>query len=186
LPSPNAIGRFRAARRALEDRLGETSLVAVLLGAEGRGLAERAEIARALRARGMIALIPEADFPSGIGPSLAERIMLTSRDVDLVFLNVQSWGTATELGQFHADPEIAPKLRILVAPEYHPVHSTDSGYLRDLYLTHLVAYGHVYPVDGGRQAPIPSAVSLVAMLSERHRQWKAIRGHRGTKARYTT
>jgi len=129
LSGPNAIGRFRAVRRALEQRLRQTSLVAVLLGAEGRGLAERSEIARALRTRGMIAIIPEADFPSGIGPSLAERVMLTSDDVDLIFLNVQSWGTATELGQFHADPKIAAKLRLLVAPEYHPVHSTKGGYL---------------------------------------------------------
>ncbi|HEX9567259.1 MAG TPA: hypothetical protein VGA48_06655, partial [Thermoplasmata archaeon] len=68
-----------------------------------------------------------------------------------------------------------PKLRVLVRPEYHPVHSPPGSYLTDLYLTHLVRYGHVYPVDGGRQAPVPSAKALIPMLVERHREIKAFR-----------
>ncbi len=99
--------------------------------------------------------------------------------MDLVFLNVDSWGAATGFGQFSSDPNIAPKLRLLVRPEYHPVHSPGKGYLADLYLTHLVSHGHVYAVDAGRLAPVPSAVALVPMLAERHREIKAL------KARYT-
>ena len=101
--------------------------------------------------------------------------------MDLVFLSIESWGAATEFGQFASNPRIAPKLRVLVRPEYHPVHSPSNSYLTDLYLTHLVRYGHVYPVDGGRQAPVPSAKALIPMLAERHREIKAFRPSRISK-----
>src|SRR5438093_12767799 len=96
-------------------------------------------------------------------------------DVDLVFLSVESWGARTEFGHFSSNPRIAPKLRVLVRPEYHPVHSPPGSYLTDLYLTHLVRYGHVYPVDGGRQAPVPSAKALIPMLAQRHPAMKPSR-----------
>lgn len=171
IPKPNP--RFRSARTALEKRVGRSTLIVVLLGSAGHGLQERRDIAQVLNRRGVLALVPEDDFPRDAGPSLVERAILSRADVDLVFLNVQSWGTATEFGQFHGDPRIARKLRVLVSPEHHPIHSPADGYLKDLYLTHLVAYGHVYPVDGGRMAPVPSTVSLIALLTERHRQLKA-------------
>jgi hypothetical protein len=144
----------------------------VLLGSAGSGLEERREIARVLNARGVAALVPEDDFPSDVSPSIVERAILSSADVDLVFVSVHSWGTATEFGQFHAEPSIARKLRVLVDPDHHPLHSPKDGYLRDLYLTHLAAYGHVYAVDRGRLIPVPSTKSLVTVLAETTRQLK--------------
>ncbi len=123
----------------------------------------------------MIAIVPEDDLPEDLAPSLSEKRVLARADVDLVFLNVQSWGAATELGQLDADPLVAHKLRVLVPLEFHPLHSPAGGYLRDLYLTHLVAFGHVYAIDGGRAAPLPSASELVTLFAERHRQIRAFR-----------
>ncbi|HYT00915.1 MAG TPA: hypothetical protein VEO20_09655 [Thermoplasmata archaeon] len=166
--------RIRSIRRDLERRLNRSASIIVLLGAGGKGLEERRAISEALSKRKMIALVPEDDLPPETSPSLAEPLVLARGDVDLVFLNVESWGTATELGQLQADPRVAHKLRILVRPEYHPVHSDVASYLSDLYLTHLVAFGHVYPVDGGRVARVPSADRLVLMIAERHRQVRAL------------
>lgn len=160
--------------RWLNERLRRTRMVVALLGARGHGLEERRTIARELRRRGILVLIPEDDLPPEIAPSLAEVSVLAQAEVDLVFLNVQSWGSATELGQFHRDPEIARKLRVLVPPEHHPFHGGDRGYLADLYLTHLAVFGHVYPVDGARMAPVAPASEVVLTLSERHRQLKAL------------
>ena len=159
----------------MEDRLKRSGLLVMLLGSSGRGLDERRAVAHVLGSRGIIALVPEDDFPPEVGPSVIEEEILERSDVDLVFLSIESWGAATEFGQFSSNPRIAPKLRVLVRPEYHPVHSPSGSYLSDLYLTHLVRYGHVYPVDGGRQAPVPSAKALIPMLAERHREIKALR-----------
>jgi len=63
--------------------------------------------------------VPEDDF-SDVPPSLAERSTLKESDVELVFVNVESWGSATEFGQFHTDEKIAPKLR--VRPEIDESH----------------------------------------------------------------
>ena len=59
-------------------------------------------------------------------------------------------------------------------PDHHPLHSLKDGYLTDLYLTHLAAYGHVYAVDGGRLIPMPSTKSLVTVLAETTRQLKFV------------
>jgi len=170
-----AVRRVQAIRKETEDRLKRAGLVVMLLGSSGRGLDQRRAIAHVLRSRGIVALVPEDDFPAEIGPSVIEEEILERSDMDLVFLSIESWGAATEFGQFSSNPRIAPKLRVLVRPEYHPVHSPSGSYLSDLYLTHLVRYGHVYPVDGGRQAPVPSAKALIPMLAERHREIKALR-----------
>ena len=181
LSKRNKIQSVHRFRREAEQRLQRSGLVVILLGSSGRGLDERRDVAHVLTRRGIVALVPEDDFPVEIGPSVLEVDVLERSDVDLVFLSIESWGAATEFGQFSSNPKIAPKLRVLVRPEYHPVHSPPGSYLTDLYLTHLVRYGHVYPVDGGRQAPVPSAKALIPMLVERHREIKAFRPSSITK-----
>ena len=162
--------------RSLEDRVRRARLRVVLLGAGGRGLVERRAVAGDLRRFGILAFIPEDHFPADISPSLAEEAILATADVDLVFLKVESWGSATELGQLMGNRDVARKLRVLVPPDHHPFHGGSEGYLSDLYLTHLAASGHVYPVDGGRRVPVPSAPEVVVALSVRYRQVKAILG----------
>src|SRR6266568_2527576 len=125
---------------------------------------ERRRVARLLNELGMAALVPEDDFSRDVGASVLERAILSRADVDLVFVSVESWGIATEFGQFHTDPRIASKLRVLVDPEHHPLHDPRDGYLKDLYLPHLAAYGHVVRV--------PSKESLVLLMAERYRQLK--------------
>jgi len=181
LSKRNAVRGIHIIRREAEERVKRSGLIVILLGSSGRGLDERREVAQLLTRRGIVALVPEDDFPTEIGPSVIEEDVLERVDVDLVFLSIESWGAATEFGQFSSNPRIAPKLRVLVRPEYHPVHSPPGSYLTDLYLTHLVRYGHVYPVDGGRQAPVPSAKALIPMLAERHREIKAFRPSSITK-----
>jgi hypothetical protein len=97
-----------------------------------------AKFARQLEDIGIGALIPEDDLPRGLAPSLLERHILSKVDVDLIFLNVQSWGSATEFAQFGGDPTLARKLRILVGRKHHPIYGTvsSSGYLSDAYMTH--------------------------------------------------
>ena len=175
LSKVNTVRRLHRIRREAEQRLQRSGLVVILLGSSGRGLDERRDVAHVLARRGIVALVPEDDFPVEIGPSVFEVDVLERSDMDLVFLSIESWGAAAEFGQFSSNPKIAPKLRVLVRPEYHPVHSPPGSYLTDLYLTHLVRHGHVYPVDGGRQAPVPSAKALIPMLVERHREIKAFR-----------
>jgi len=177
----DAIKRVHAIRREAEEHLKRAGLIVMLLGSSGRGLDERRAVAHVLTSRGIVALVPEDDIPSEVGPSVIEEEVLERSDVDLVFLSIESWGAATEFGQFSSNPRIAPKLHVLVRPEYHPVHSPSGSYLTDLYLTHLVRYGHVYPVDGGRQAPVPSAKALIPMLAERDRELKAFRPSSITK-----
>jgi len=169
---PKRDPRLRVAREQLESQINRSRLIVVLLGSAGSGLDERRDIARVLNARGVSALVPEDDFPADVNPSIVERAILSHADVDLVFVSVRSWGTATEFGQFHAEPTIARKLRVLVDPDHHPLHNPKHGYLEDLYLTHLAAYGHVYAVDSGRFVPVPSIKSLVTLLAETTRQLK--------------
>ncbi len=109
---PKRDRRLRAAREQLKSQIGRSRLIVVLLGSRRSGVEERRDIARVLNARGVAALVPEDDFPSDVSPSIAERAILSSADVDLVVVSVRSWGTATEFGQFHAEPPIARKLRV--------------------------------------------------------------------------
>jgi len=173
---PYAISRkdIHRLQGRLERRLRRPGLIVALLGAGGRGLAERRRIAAALQRRGIVALIPEDALPRTLSPSLAEEALLLDPSVSLVFLRVESWGSATELGQLRANPSVALKLRILVPPEHHPLHGQATGYLADTYLTQLPAHGHVYAVDGPRRVRLPSAVALIPILAERFRQAKAL------------
>lgn len=148
-------------------------LTVVLLGRRGNGLEERRQIARALEQRGMNALVPEDDLPCDVGPSVAEEEMILHGDADLVFLNVDSWGTATEFGQFHDREPVARKLRVLVPAPYHPLYGDRGGYLTDLYLTHLAVFGHVYAVGAAEGLPALSAPRLVCMLATRYAEVKS-------------
>ena len=151
-----------------------------LLGAGGEGLKDRRLLATRLRERGIETIIPEDDLSPDVAPSLAERDMLSAGDVDLAFVNVQSWGSAAEFAEFRADDRIAPKLRILVARKHHPLYgsSSASGYLTDSYMTHDAVFGHVYMCRAqGDDAIdwIPASDEIVLKVSERYRQWKAFR-----------
>lgn len=161
--------------KEFEQRVRQSVIVVALLGSEGKGLDERRVLASTLAPKGVLALIPEDHLPREVSPSLAEGALLSKGDIDLVFLNVESWGTATEFGQFSENPEIARKLRVMVKAEYHPFHGTSMSLLSDAYLNHLVAHGHLYPVDGNGQIPAPTLAQVVTIISERHRQIKAIR-----------
>ena len=68
----NAVRRVQAIRKETEDRLKRAGLVVMLLGSSGRGLDQRRAIAHVLRSRGIVALVPEDDFPAEIGPSVIE------------------------------------------------------------------------------------------------------------------
>src|SRR5437016_7132304 len=121
LSKANTARRVRIVREEAEKRLKRSGLILILLGSSERGLEERRQVAEVLRGRGIVALVPEDDFPKEIGPSVIEDDVLERGDVDLVFLSIESWGAATEFDQFAANPRIAPKLRVLVLPAYHPV-----------------------------------------------------------------
>ncbi|MGQ9597242.1 MAG: hypothetical protein ACUVQY_02930 [Thermoproteota archaeon] len=138
-------------RRKLEKMVKETSVILVLLGAGSRKLGQRRALRDELASMGIVALIPEDDFPREVSPSLVEEAMLSKGDVELVFINVESWGTATEFVQFYKNRRIAPKLRILTSYRYHPLYGSSASYLTDIYLTHLALFGHVYAIDDGDQ-----------------------------------
>lgn len=160
--------------RRLERKLRQTAVFVALLGAGGPGLAERRKMAAVLTRPGISVIVPEDALPDNMGPSLAEKALFSRNDVDLVFVNVESWGSAAEFAQFHEDRRIAPKLRVLVSARRHPLHGAATGYLSDLYLSHLAEFGHVYAIDGRNRVRLPSALTVIGTLSERCRQIKAL------------
>lgn len=159
-------------RREIESRLKETFLIVFLMGAGGKGLAERRKIKDILEKEGITAIIAEDDLPKDVAPSLSEKYVLKSKEVELAFINVESWGSVAEFAQYHEDPTIAPKLRVLVESRFHPLYGTESSYLTDLYLTHLAVYGHVYAYG---EAPFPSCADIIKKLAIRYKEWKALR-----------
>jgi hypothetical protein len=165
-------------RKDQERKVDAIALYVVLLGAGGDGLEERRALARKLGQTGIVAFIPEDDLSPDVAPSLAERDMLANGDIDLAFVNVQSWGSAAEFAEFQSDPKIAPKLRILVERRYHPLYGSpgSSGYLTDSYLTHDAVFGHVYMYKG-EDSPewIPSTDEVVLKIADRYKQWRAFR-----------
>ena len=90
--------------------------------------------------------------------------------MDLIFINVESWGSATEFGQFHDKKDIAPKLRVLTPYEYHPMYGSSTSYLTDLYLTHVVKYGHVYACDDSSRSTFPTSEKIVITMATRYRR----------------
>jgi len=111
-----------------------------------------------------------------LAPSILERKILSEEDLDIAFVNVESWGSAAEFSEFRNDKQIAPKLRVLVERDHHPLYGSSKGYLTDAYLTHDAVFGHVYMyknTEAGQNDRIPTPRELVVMLAERYRQWKA-------------
>lgn len=174
-------GRFvESLRRDYERKIAGTRVIVVLLGAGGDGLRDRRVLSARLREKGIGVIIPDDDLPADVSLSIVERDMLSAMDVDLAFVNVQSWGSAAEFAEFQADERIAPKLRILVSRKHHPLYgsSTASGYLTDTYMTHEAVYGHVNMYRVREETVpdwLPAADEIVLKLSERYRQWKTFR-----------
>lgn len=148
---------IREKRRELEQRVKETCIIVVLLGAGGKGLERRRKLDEILEKDGILTLVPEDDFAPDAAPSLTEEAVLEKADVDLIFINVESWGSATEFGQFHDKRSIAQKLRVLTFYEYHPIYGASTSYLTDLYLIHMVKYGHVYAYDDNGRSVFPTS-----------------------------
>jgi hypothetical protein len=166
---------IKARRREVERRIAGAETIVALLGGGGNGLEERKFIAGELKQLGIAAIVPEEAFPPDKALSLVERSAFSSDEVDLVFVNVESWGSAAEFAEFHNDKRVVQKLRILVQRKYHPVYGSSSGYLGDTYLTHEAVFGHVY-MYLGEDGPewLPSPKDVVLKISERYRQWKAL------------
>lgn len=165
---------IRQKRQEFEQRMKETCIIAVLLGAGGKGLEKRRNIEEKLEKEGILALIPEDDFAPDVAPSITEEAVLEKSDVDIIFINVESWGSATEFGQYHDKEGVAPKLRILVPYRHHPLYGTSTGYLTDLYLTHIAKYGHVYAYDDSETTAFPTSERIIMKLATRHRVLAAL------------
>ncbi|MEM3590865.1 MAG: hypothetical protein QW702_02030 [Candidatus Bathyarchaeia archaeon] len=159
-------------RKRIEGLLKETLIIVVLLGAGGKGVEKRREIAKKLEENGVIALIPEDDFAPDIAPSLIEEAVFKEADVDLIFINVESWGSATEFAQFYDKAIIAPKLRILTHYKYHPIYGSSHSYLTDLYLSFMAKHGHVYAY--GEEDNFPDPEKIILVLSLRYKFLKAL------------
>lgn len=165
---------IRSERRNFESLVRETCIIVVLLGAGGKEIVKRRSIARKLRDNGIIALIPEDDFAPDVAPSLTEEFIFKHSDVDLVFLNVESWGSATEFAQFHDDARIAPKLRVLTFHRHHPLYGSSKSYLSDLYLTHLAKYGHIYAYNDKEENAFPTSEKIILTISIRYKLLRAL------------
>jgi len=157
----------------IQEKIKKQKMIVALLGAGGQGLAERRAIASELRNVGFNVVVPEDALEPGLSPSLVERDLLSWPELDLAFVNVESWGSASEFVQFHGERSIAPKLRVIVGREHHPLYGSSTGYLADVYLTHDAVFGHVYMHGTGRDS-MPSASEIIQKVAERFRQWKAI------------
>ena len=164
----------RNERKRFEEMVREACIIVVLLGAGGKEIRKRRIIAKKLRDNGIIALIPEDDFAPDIAPSLIEEFIFKYSDVDLVFINVESWGSATEFAQFHDDTRIAPKLRVLTFHKYHPLYGSSMSYLSDLYLTHIAKYGHVYAYDDKEESNFPTSEKIILTISIRYKFLRAL------------
>lgn len=162
-------------RREIERKLREALLVVFLRGAGGHGVEERRLIKRALEKEGILAIIAEDDLPRDVAPSLAEKYVLENREVELAFINVESWGSVAEFAQYRENKLVASKLRVLVGDKHHPLYGESRSYLTDLYLTHLAVYGHVYAYGkDGCRSMFPRPVKLVMKLAKRYKELKAL------------
>ncbi|MGH9919688.1 MAG: hypothetical protein ACRD6W_12595, partial [Nitrososphaerales archaeon] len=144
--SKRTIDFVAEAENELRRRIAGEATTVVLLGASGDGLDERTAIAQDLAGRGIRAIIPEGHFPHDVPLSLVERVMFSAEEVDLIFVNVQSWGSAAEFTELSGDAKTVRKLRLLVARKHHPLYGSppSGGYLTDAYMTHEAVFGHVY------------------------------------------
>jgi hypothetical protein len=173
---PNAMKYIESRKAQVKKDLEGTELIVALLGAGEKGLDQRRSMAKELLTEGILAVIPEDALPSHLAPSILERKMLSEEDLDIAFVNVESWGSAAEFSEFRNDMQIAPKLRVLVERARHPLYGSSKGYLTDAYLTHDAVFGHVYmyaSTAAGQNDRVPTPGELVLKLAERYRQWKA-------------
>jgi len=161
-------------KNRIEKSLKETYITVALLGAGGKGIEKRREMAKKLEENGVIALIPEDDFAPDVAPSLIEEAVLEKADVDLVFVNVESWGSATEFAQFYDNALIAPKLRVLTHYKYHPIYGSSKSYLTDLYLSFIAKHGHVYAYGEEEESKFPDSETIILVLSLRYKLLKAL------------
>ena len=168
-----ARNRIKRELTELAERVKETPIIVVLLGAGNKGLKKRKSIKEILEREGVICLIPEEDFPKEVSPSIIEEAIFRKADVDLIFVNVESWGSATEFAQLVRIKEVAQKLRVLTHYKYHPLYGRSKSYLTDLYLTYMALYGHVYAYSNcGKTFPTDS--EIIVTLAKRFREIKAM------------
>ncbi|MBC7131341.1 hypothetical protein H5T51_09090 [Candidatus Bathyarchaeota archaeon] len=163
---------IREERKRIESLLKETLVIVVLLGAGRKEIEKRRDIAKKLEQNGIVALIPEDDFAPDVAPSLVEEAVFKEADVDLIFVNVESWGSATEFAQFYDNAITASKLRVLTHYKFHPIYGSSQSYLTDLYLSFTAKYGHVYAYDDKGNFPDPEKIILT--LSIRYKFLKAL------------
>jgi hypothetical protein len=172
------LGFIEKKEKEIHRQLRATKVIVTLLGASGAGLEERRSMAEDLLRKGVLAIIPEDILPAEVGPSLLERRILAAEDLDLAFVNVESWGSASEFSEFRNDRKIAQKLRVLVERDHHPLYGSSKSYLSDAYLTHDAVFGHVYMYRRRRNNPVgermPTPRELVMIISDRYRQWMAL------------
>ena len=169
----------RPLRRLLVSRLLERvqeeaqvqPLIVVLFGGGGRRLSHRRKLAEMLRMHGFTALVPEDDFQSR-SPSIAEIAYLREKIFDLALIFPESFGSATEFGQFLEIPIIAPKMVVLVPQRYHPIYGGRSGYLSDAYMKHLAKYGHVYAYNDSGRSAFPRSSEIILKLCRTRRDLK--------------
>ncbi len=173
-----SLGFVEKKEREVQARINATKITVALLGASGKGLEERRSMAEVLSRKGFITIVPEDHAPKDVSSSLYERSMLADEELDLAFVNVESWGSVSEFSEFRNDRKIASKLRVMVEREYHPLYGSSKGYLSDAYLTHDAVFGHVYMCrrrrDDSTDDGLPTPWDLVMIISERYRQWKAL------------
>jgi len=133
-------------------------------------LQQRRRLAEILKTNDVTALVPEDDFPRGF-PSIVEIAYLRNVLFDLAFIFPESWGSATEFGQFLEDSIIAPKMVVLVPWRYHPIYGQRGGYLSDACLKHLAKFGHVYAYNERGQA-FPRSSEIIVKLCRTRRALK--------------
>lgn len=175
-----ALAFIERKEKEVRKEIKATKVVVALLGASGKGLQERMSMAEELLHKGVLAFVPEDVLAAEVSPSLLERRILSAEDLDLAFVNVESWGSASEFSEFRNELGIASKLRVLVEREYHPLYGSSKSYLTDAYLTQDAVFGHVYMYRRNADSTsneterVPTPRDLVMILSERYLQWKAL------------
>ena len=95
-----------------------------------------------LNEEGHIAMFPEQ--LELIYPSCDEHIIFQDPEIDLLIIFPESAGSIGEFSQFMGDIEIAPKMRVFIPKEFHPLYGNITSYVSDEYLRFIVNHGHVY------------------------------------------
>jgi|SRR5579862_3191168 len=165
----------------MEKEARTTSIGIALLGSTGPGLETRRAMRRSILSinPATTVFIPDDDLPRevnypemGLNPVMAEIRILGSDKIDLIFVSPSSMGSVTEFGQLSQIPEVAPKLRLLVDHNYHPLFAkAPLSYVSSAELAFMVKYGHVYAVKGTNEI-FPEAEYAVLIVTGMTRQLK--------------